>query len=83
MSLSREAELLAELAVRDELRAALKKENELLRQKIDLLVKRLFGASSEKLDAAQLELLLSPGTDELGKAPAASALLGSPTRQPL
>ena len=30
----------------------------LLRQKIDLLVKRVFGSSSEELDAAQLELLL-------------------------
>jgi hypothetical protein len=51
MSKSREAELLAkhqaELAARDERLAALEKENELLRQKIDLLVRKLFGAQSE------------------------------------
>src|SRR5436190_23068192 len=35
-----------------------RRENELLRQKIDLLVRRVFGSSSERLDRAQLELLL-------------------------
>lgn len=35
-----------------------RRENELLRQKIDLLVRRVFGASSEQLDRSQLELLL-------------------------
>ena len=35
-----------------------KKENSLLRQKIDALCRRVFGSSSEKIDAAQLELLL-------------------------
>ncbi len=51
----------AELAVRDERLAALEKqqgalqqENELLRQKIDALVRRLFGAKSEKIDPGQL-----------------------------
>lgn len=34
------------------------RENEFLRQKIDLLVKRVFGSSSEQLDRNQLELLL-------------------------
>jgi transposase len=34
------------------------KENELLRQKVDALVRKVFGASSEKIDPAQLELLL-------------------------
>ncbi len=33
-------------------------ENTLLRQKIDLLMRRVFGSSSERLDRAQLELLL-------------------------
>ena len=37
---------------------AAQKENTLLRQKIDALVRRVFGASSERLDPAQLELLL-------------------------
>jgi transposase len=35
-----------------------RQENLLLRQKIDLLVRRFFGSSSERLDRAQLELLL-------------------------
>ena len=34
-----------------------RRENALLRQKIDLLVKRVFGSSSERLDKNQLELL--------------------------
>ena len=38
--------------------AAARRENELLRQKIDLLVRRVFGTSSERLDRGQLELLL-------------------------
>jgi len=48
---AREAEL---LQVVNELR----QENALLRQKIDLLVKRVFGSSSERLDKNQLELLM-------------------------
>jgi transposase len=51
----------------DEL-AELRTENKLLRAKIDALVRRLFGASSEQLDPAQLLLLLQ-GFDEPGKAP--------------
>jgi transposase len=35
-----------------------RRENELLRQKIDSLIRRVFGSSSERLDRAQLELLL-------------------------
>lgn len=42
-------------------------ENKLLREKIDALVKRLFAAKSEKLDAGQLLLLLQ-GLDAPGKA---------------
>ena len=38
----------------------LRRENTLLRQKIDLLVKRVFGSSSEPLDRNQLELLAAP-----------------------
>lgn len=41
----------------------LRQENALLRQKIDLLVKRCFGSSSEQLDPAQLELLLQLPTN--------------------
>jgi transposase len=36
----------------------LRRENALLRQKIDLLVKRVFGSSNEQLHPAQLELLM-------------------------
>lgn len=54
----REAELLERIE-------RVEKENALLRQKIDLLVRRLFGAQSEKLDPAQL-LLLFQGLDEPG-----------------
>lgn len=39
--------------------ATLQKENQLLRQKLDALIRRCFGAKSEKLDSKQLELLLS------------------------
>ena len=45
-------------------------EIKLLKEKIDLLIRRLFGSKSEKLDAAQLELLLKE--DALGKADASA-----------
>jgi transposase len=71
MSLEREIELLKMLRAKDaEIIAQLRQENALLKQKVDLLVKRLFGVGSEKLDPKQLELLLS-GAD-LGKDPASS-----------
>ena len=78
-SSSREAELSRQLQERDERLAVLEKENALLRQKIDLLVRKLFGAQSEQLDPAQLLLLLQ-GLDEPGKAP--EPVAGSPTLQP-
>jgi transposase len=52
---------------REELTGA-RREIELLRQKVDAMVRRLFGAKSEKLDPAQLLLLLQ-GFDEAKKAP--------------
>ena len=45
-------------------------EIKLLKEKIDLLIRRLFGSKSEKLDAAQLELLLKDA--DLGKADASA-----------
>ena len=60
---------LKELQVRDERIAELEKENALLRQKIDLLVRKVFGASSEKLDPGQLLLLLQGTEQPPGKAP--------------
>jgi transposase len=46
----------------------------LLEQKIDLLVRRIFGAKSEKLNAAQLELLLLQEESAAGKAPASAVV---------
>jgi transposase len=54
---AREAELTQQLEQALQVMASLRRENELLRQKIDLLVRRIFGSSSEKLDSAQLQLL--------------------------
>jgi transposase len=53
----REAQLEKQLAQSQERLAALERENQLLRQKVDLLVRRIFGSSSEKLSSTQLELL--------------------------
>ena len=41
--------------------AAAHQENALLRQKVDALVRRVFGTSSEQIDPAQLELVLADG----------------------
>ena len=54
----REKELVSQLEECRQALAQARLENELLRQKIDLLVRRVFGSSSERLDRAQLELLL-------------------------
>lgn len=51
--------------------AALRQENKLLREKIDLLVRRIFGKSSEQLDSNQLMLMLQG--DEAKKPTASSA----------
>jgi cell division protein FtsB len=77
---SEEVRLQEIIAQKDAQNRLLQAENErqsqeikLLKEKIDLLIRRIFGAKSEQLDAAQLELLLKE--DELGKADA-SALKG-------
>src|SRR2546430_1830187 len=50
--------------------AASQRENALLRQKVELLIKRIFGSSSEQLDRGQLELFLNPSsTPDLPFAP--------------
>src|SRR4051812_38892870 len=51
-------------------------ENALLRQKIDLLVKRVFGSSSETLDKNQLELLARPETQAT-----VQAIVAAPERE--
>ncbi len=53
--------------VSDEL-AELRTENKLLREKIEALIRRLFGAQSERLDREQLLLMLQ-GFDAPGKSP--------------
>lgn len=63
--------LLDEIAKRDAVIERLSAENLVLRQTVDALSRRVFGVSSEKLDPAQLELMLGP--DEAKKAPAAGS----------
>jgi transposase len=65
--------------LREEL-ARFKAENELLRERMDLLLRRIFGASSEKLDAAQLELLLED--DGAKKQEAAGCDEDAPAAEP-
>ena len=64
----REKELSEELARATGELAGARMENKLLREKVDALIQRLFGAQSEKLDAAQL-LLMVQGFDAPGKLP--------------
>ena len=62
---AREHELTALRALVLSLRTALeesRQENAFLRQKVEALVRRVFGASSERIDPAQLELLQLPTT---------------------
>ena len=68
MTDAREAELLAENKALIERLAVTERENALLRQKLGLLIRKLFGAQSEKLNPAQLLLLLQ-GFDDGPKAP--------------
>jgi transposase len=51
-------------------------ENALLRQKIDLLVKRVFGSSSEQLDRNQLELLI-----QLPESSTVQAIVAAPEKE--
>jgi len=46
----------------------LREENRILRQKVDLLIRQIFGKKSEKLSSGQLEMLL--GDDPAGQPPA-------------
>src|SRR3569833_272052 len=57
---AREAELTQQLEQALQVIGALQRENQLLRQKVDSLVRRVFGSSSEKLDPGQLQLLAVP-----------------------
>jgi len=52
----------------------LQAENAFLRQKVDLLVRKVFGVSSEKLDPSQLDLFLLQAETAPGKSEASSFL---------
>jgi transposase len=56
----REQHLSRQLEVCQQELVAARRENQLLRQKIDLLVRRVFGSSSEQMDRNQLDLLQLP-----------------------
>lgn len=68
----REAELSRQLEQCQVALALSLQENKLLREKIDLLIRRVFGSSSEKLDPAQLQLLLQV-TENTTPTPASEA----------
>ena len=56
----------------------LRSENELLRQRLDLVLRKVFGAKSETLDPAQLELLLRDDADDAAKKASAAAGADAP-----
>jgi transposase len=56
---SREAELLSKMETLVSALEVSQRENALLRQMLDMLLKRMFGSSSEKISKDQLELLLA------------------------
>ncbi len=58
--------------------ARIRQENALLKQKVDLLIKRIFGAGSEKMDPKQLELLLEGSSP--GKSPEPVSVAEAPRR---
>ena len=77
----REAELARQLEECQEALRQSRRENELLRQKIDLLIRRVFGSSSERLDRAQLELLLQlSGSSDVASEEAPPTVIGSAKR---
>src|SRR5580704_15667031 len=66
MSLPRDTSLSAQLRQAREQLDALRLENQILRQKLDALARRVFGKSSERLDPEQLQLLLE-GLEEIAE----------------
>jgi len=74
-------QLIAELRKRDEEIARLNHELKLMHQKMDLLIRRMFGRSSETLHPDQLDLFLLNLPDELGKVEASSLKEADPVPQ--
>jgi transposase len=85
----REAELTQQLEQVLQAHAALQRENRLLREKVNLLLRRVFGASSEKMDVAQLQLLLSgaelvePAAEQKAEVPKPKAAAPAPRKAKL
>ena len=83
---AREAELTQRLAESQQALAVALRENQLLHEKVNLLLRRVFGASSEQLDPAQLQLLLSgvelvaPAAEPPAQAPTAKAQVQAPRK---
>jgi len=76
----REAELTRQL---EQCQAALvtaQQENAFLRQKLDLLIRRVFGATSERVDPAQLELLLQLPEASIAVVESKLAFAAKPSR---
>jgi transposase len=67
----RETQLTEQLTECQQALAGALRENQLLRQKVNLLLRRVFGSSSEQMDSAQLELLLSGAQEAQPVQPAA------------
>ena len=82
----REAELTTLLEQCQAALAQSLRENQLLREKINLLVRRVFGSSSEKMDVAQLQLLLAgvelvaPAAESQAEIPLAKAQNPAPRK---
>ena len=79
-----ETELTDALAASQQQNAELRQEIDLLKQKINALVRRIFGAKSEQLNPAQLELLLTgmegpppPGKSDASRVASAGDTLGA------
>ena len=68
-----ETRLTAQVQMLAEHHRQLCQENKLLRENIDLLVRRIFGAKSEQLDESQLMLLLQGSDEGAKKAPVSGA----------
>lgn len=80
MTPQREQELLAENASLRTAVSHLSAENQLLREKVNEILRRLYDKKSEALDSAQLELLLDP--DAAKKATAADPADPGPAAEP-
>src|SRR5688572_20254215 len=84
MSDQREIELLERIIAREEEVARLLKEKKLLQERIDYLLRQIYGTSSEKVDPNQLQLLMqelqTPGPAE-GKESSPEAAETEPSRR--